>query len=55
MSKIEWLRAKAEAYWRDAEAAATEQEACRLVGLAIRCQEHILELQYGAPENTTLH
>jgi hypothetical protein len=55
MSKIDWLRAQAQAYWRDAEAAPTEQEAWRLVDLAIRCQEHILELQYGAPERATLH
>ena len=51
MSKLEWLRAQAVAYWRDAECAATENEAWRLIYLAIRCQEQILELEYAAPEN----
>jgi hypothetical protein len=55
MSKLEWLRAQAEAYLRDAQSAPTEQEACRLVDLAIRCQEQLLELQYGAPGKPTLH
>lgn len=51
MSKLEWLRAQAGTYWREAEAAPTEEQAWRLVELAIRCQEQILELQYGAHES----
>jgi hypothetical protein len=55
MTKLEWLRTQAEAYWRDAEAAATEEEAWRLAELAIRCQEQILEIQYGAPGRAILN
>jgi hypothetical protein len=48
MNKLDWLRAQADAYWRHAEAAPTEKEALRLVALAMRCQEQILELQQCA-------
>jgi hypothetical protein len=53
MSKLEWLRGQAEAYWRDAETAPTDE--LRLVRLAVRCLEQILELQCGSPEKSTLH
>lgn len=55
MNKLDWLRAQADAYWRHAEAAPTEKEALRLVALAMRCQEQILELQQWRQAEATLH
>ncbi|HXP75980.1 MAG TPA: hypothetical protein VN823_17690 [Stellaceae bacterium] len=45
--KLSYLREQLEAYWRDAKAQADEAEAERLIVLAIRCQEMILELEHG--------
>jgi hypothetical protein len=47
LTKLAYLREQAAAYWRDAEAQAGDKEALRLTSLAIRCQELILEFQYG--------
>jgi len=55
-TKLEYLRLQAEAYWRDVDNAKTEAEALQLLTLAARCQEQILEIEFGwsAPK-TTLH
>jgi hypothetical protein len=47
MSKLDWLRKQATAYWTDAENQSDEREAQRLLSLAIRCQEQILEIEHG--------
>ena len=47
LKKIDYLREQAAAYWRDAKVQSDDKEALRLTTLAIRCQELILELQYG--------
>ena len=44
-NKLDFLRAQVRAYWRDAEAHTDEVEAQRLIMLAVRCQEMILELE----------
>jgi hypothetical protein len=46
-NKLDFLRAQARAYWRDAEAQSDAVEAQRLIMLAVRCQEMILELENG--------
>lgn len=46
-NKLDFLRAQVSAYWRDAEAQTDEMEAQRLIMLAVRCQEMILELESG--------
>ena len=46
-NKLDFLRAQVAAYWRDAEAQTDEGEAQRLIMLAVRCQEMILELESG--------
>ena len=47
LTKLDYLREQAAAYWRDAAAQSDHREALRLTSLAIRCQELILEIQYG--------
>ena len=46
-NKLDFLRAQVRAYWRDAKAQNDEVEAQRLIMLAVRCQEMILELEGG--------
>jgi hypothetical protein len=43
--KLSYLRMQAAAYLRDAATADNEREAARLVMLAVRCQETILDLE----------
>lgn len=45
--KLDYLREQVSAYWRDAKAQTDHGEADRLIMLAIRCQEMILELEHG--------
>ncbi len=46
-TKIAYLRQQVAAYWQDAKAQQDDAEAQRLILLAIRCQEMLLELEHG--------
>jgi hypothetical protein len=50
-SKVKYLRLQAAAYWQDARAQQDAAVAQRLVMLAIRCQEMILELEHEYKAN----
>ena len=45
--KLSYLREQLAAYWQDAKKQQDQAEAHRLLMLAIRCQEMILELEHG--------
>ena len=52
-SKLNYLRAQAAAYLRDADASYNEREAARLIMLAVRCQEQIYALEQDAAKSGT--